>query len=480
MNSTSQRTGLVVMVSALALTLAFTLGRRTMHSADMQPQAATTQAPGYSAALQDTIGAARRNAIVLASQRVAPAVVSVNVRAARARPQTFFDMFFYGQQPDQVGLGSGFIIREDGLIVTNEHVVHGGTEIVVTLADGRDFPADVLGVDEITDIALLRLRNASKLPVAPMGTSNNLIIGEWAIAIGNPFGYSLSNAEPSVTAGVISGVGRNIVPGGDDTGGMYVDMIQTDASINPGNSGGPLVNALGQVIGVNASILSPSSGSVGLGFAIPIDRANKIVADLLAGGKVRRAWVGVEVEGERAIQAGQSRHVRISRVVPGSPAAKAGLSAGMTVVRVAGRQIGNPLDWAARMIDARIGQPLDVVVSENGRERTVRVEPQDVPSLAAARVRALSDQFELVSITPAIRGERRLVAERGALVVNLSDDARRLGLREGDVIVEVNRTPVRNAEEVARFMDQLAARRSGVRLTVERNGQRFLVDFYIS
>ena len=480
MNSTSQRTGLVVMVSALALTLAFTLGRRTVHpSAELQQ--AATQGPGYSAALQDTISAARRNAIVVASQRVAPAVVSVNVRAAaNPRSQSYFDLFLYGQPRDAVGLGSGFIIRDDGLVVTNEHVIQGATEIVVTLADGRDFPAEVVGIDEITDIALLRLRGASKLPVAPMGTSSNLVTGEWAIAIGNPFGLSLSNAEPSVTVGVISGVGRNIVPGGADSGGMYVDMIQTDASINPGNSGGPLVNALGQVIGVNASILSPSNGSVGLGFAIPIDRVNKIVSDLLAGGKVRRAWVGVEVEGERAIQAGQSRHVRITRVAQGSPAANVGLRAGMTVLRVGGRPIGNPLDWAARMIDARIGQPLEIVVSEEGRERTVRVQPQDVPSLAAARVKALSDQFELVSVTPAIRAERRLATERGALLVNLSDEARRIGLREGDVIVAVNQTPVRSAEEVARFMDQLAARRSGVRLTVERNGQRYIVDFYIS
>ena len=204
MNSTSQRTGLVVMVSALALTLAFTLGRRTVHpSAELQQ--AATQGPGYSAALQDTISAARRNAIVLASQRVAPAVVSVNVRVAAARPrsQSFFDLFFSDQPRESVGLGSGFIIRDDGLVVTNEHVVKGATEIIVTLADGRDFPAEVVGVDEISDIALLRLRGASKLPVAPMGTSSNLIIGEWAIAIGNPFGLSLSNAEPSVTAGVI-------------------------------------------------------------------------------------------------------------------------------------------------------------------------------------------------------------------------------------------------------------------------------------
>jgi serine protease Do len=460
--------------------MAFTLGRSTGHAKpDVQQPDGSAQA-AYVAALQDTISGARRNAIVLASQRVAPAVVSVNVKAASTRPQSFFDMFFYGQQREQEGLGSGFIIRQVGLVVTNEHVVHGATQIVVTLADGRDFPAEVVGVDEISDIALVRLRNANGLPVAPMGTSKNLIIGEWAIAIGNPFGLSLSNAEPSVTAGVISGVGRNIVPGGDESGGLYVDMIQTDASINPGNSGGPLVNALGQVIGVNASILSPSNGSVGLGFAIPIDRANKIVADLLAGGKVRRAWVGVEVEGERAIQAGQSRHVRISRVAGGSPAANAGIRAGMTVLRVAGRPIGNPLDWAARMIDARIGESLDIVVSEEGRERTVRVQPADLPSLAATRVRALSDQFELVSVTPAIRAERRLATDRGALLVRVSDEARAIGLREGDVIVGVNQTPVRNAEEAAQYIEQIAKRRGGVRLIIERNGQVGPVDFYVS
>ncbi len=475
------RSGLIALLGAVALPVAFTLGRRVEHAAEKADVPTAAEPPAYAAAVQDTIAAGRRTAIVLASQRVAPAVVSVNVVIpGSARPQSFFDMFFFNQGPrNEARMGSGFIIRQDGLIVTNHHVVEGATEVMVTLADGRDFPADVVGTDEITDLALLRLRNASGLPVAPLGTSRNLIIGEWAIAIGNPFGFSLSNAEPSVTAGVISGVGRNIVPG-EEGSGMYVDMIQTDASINPGNSGGPLVNALGQVIGVNASILSPSNGSVGLGFAIPIDRTNKIVADLLAGGKIRRAWTGVEVEAERTVEPGRSRHVRISRVAPGSPAAGAGLQAGMTILRVSGRPIGNPLDWAARMIDARVGQPLEVVVGDGGRERTVKLQPQDVPSLAATRVRALSDQFELVSLTPAIRGERRLTSERGALVVNLSAEARNTGLREGDLIVEVNRTPVRNAEDVAKFLNQLAARRSGVRLTVERGGQLGYIDFSIS
>jgi serine protease Do len=213
---------------------------------------------------------------------------------------------------------------------------------------------------------------------------------------------------------------------------------------------------------------------------VPIDRARRIADDLLANGKVRRAWVGVEVDADRTIQAGQSRHVRITRVAPGSPAANAGLRAGMEILSVSGRRIGNPLDWAARMIDARVGNPIQMVVTDASRQQTVELKPQDVPSLAATRVRALSDQFELVSLTPAIRSERRIRSEEGALIMKLSDEARSLGLQEGDVIVEVNRAAVRNAEDAARYMQQLSQRRGGVRLGIERNGQLGYFDFSIS
>ncbi len=211
---------------------------------------------------QQTIAEERRNAIVRAAERAAPSVVSVNtVRRQRVRPRSIWEQFFLGPgiSREVPGLGSGFIIDARGLILTNEHVVRGADEVVVTLSDGTDLPAEIVGADEATDLALLRVTPPSgrRLPVAPLGTSNDLVIGEWAIAIGNPFGFLLSNAEPTVTAGVISGVGRNIIP--DASGqerGFYLDMIQTDASINPGNSGGPLLNALGDVIGVNSSIIS--------------------------------------------------------------------------------------------------------------------------------------------------------------------------------------------------------------------------------
>src|SRR5690606_13329053 len=298
---------------------------------------------------------------------------------------------------------------------------------------------------------------------------------EWVIAIGNPFGFLLSNSEPTVTAGVVSGLGRNIVPDGRDQRGYYLDMIQTDASINPGNSGGPLVNALGEVVGVNSSILSRSGGSEGLGFAIPINRARRIAADILANGHVRRAWVGVEVEPAEANRFGRSREVRVASVAPGSPAAEAGLRPGMLVESAGGRMLRTPLDWQAALLDVRVGQPLELVVSDGGRRRTVRVSPRDLPSLAAERVRALAD-FELVTVTPAIRAERGLVSERGALIVGLSAAARNVGLREGDVIVWINGYDVDDAEEAADLLRR-AGRRGYVRLRRERRGRHLEASF---
>ncbi len=434
-------------------------------------------------ALNDTVESTRRTAIVRAAQRVAPAVVSVNtLRTETVRPRTIWDQIFLGpggQSREVPGLGSGFIIDGSGLVLTNEHVVRGASEVIVTLSDGRDFDADIVGIDDVTDLALLRVRNApSDLPVAPLGTSSDLVIGEWAVAIGNPFGFLLSNREPTVTAGVISGLGRNIIPAGEERGGYYLDMIQTDASINPGNSGGPLVNAAGQVIGVNSSIITGSGGSIGLGFAIPIDRARRIAASLLEEGRVRRVWVGADVEPAEPNRFGHSNEVRIASVVSGSPAAEGGLAVGQIVRSVNGRSVHNPLDWEARLLDSRVGETLTVVVSEGGRERRLQVGTADLPSLTAERVSAGSD-FQLVTLTPAIRAERGFANERGAMIADLSQSARSLGLRPGDLVVEINNVPVSNAQEVATLLRRVAAARSPVRMVFERNGRLGSVAFYI-
>ncbi|HEY0810729.1 MAG TPA: PDZ domain-containing protein, partial [Longimicrobiales bacterium] len=256
-----------------------------------------------------------------------------------------------------------------------------------------------------------------------------------------------------------------------------LDMIQTDASINPGNSGGPLINAMGQVIGVNSSIISQSGGSVGLGFAIPIDRARRIADDLLRNGRVRRAWAGVAVEPADANAFGRSHEVRITQVAPASPAAAAALRVGDIIVSVAGRRVASPLDWESRLLDMRVGEPVELRVRSGGGVRNVRLTPADLPSLSAERVQTLS-QSELITLTPAIRAERRVQAERGALVVTVSAEARQIGLRPGDVIVEINRMPIRTAEEVATALRNMAGR-GPIRVTIERQGRLMSASFYI-
>jgi serine protease Do len=429
--------------------------------------------------LRPQLGAAvagsRRNAIVVAAERVAPSVVSVNVvRRERVQPRSVFEQMLIppGYEREVPGLGSGFILHPSGVVVTNEHVVRGAGEVVVTLPDGREFEADVVGSDELNDISVLRIRfpggRTENLPVAPLGRSDGLMIGEWVIAIGNPLGFLLSNTEPTVTAGVVSAVGRNILPQGGDQRGFYLDMIQTDASINPGNSGGPLVNALGEVIGVNSNILSRGGGSEGLGFAIPIDRVSGIVQDLLEDGRVRRAWVGAEVESTPAAGPRRIRDVRVTRVVPGSPAARAGLREGMVVRSVGPRTIRNPLDWEAAVLQGRVGETLRIRVAEGEREREIAARLEELPSMSAERVQALRD-LQLVSLTPAIRGERGIANEQGALIVGISEQARAIGLREGDVILQINRLRVRSAEEAARVLGQLGG--SFVVVYFERGGR---------
>jgi serine protease Do len=223
-----------------------------------------------------SVNVSRRTAITQAVARVAPSVVTVQTQVVEQVPADVFEQFFGGRsgQRSAAGLGSGFIVRADGAILTNAHVVQGATRISVAMRDGTTYPARLVGIDETNDLAVLKI-DARNLPVAPLGSSSSLLIGEWAIAIGNPYGFILANTEPSVTVGVVSGTGRNLAAQSEGSG-VYVDMIQTDASINPGNSGGPLVNALGEVIGVNSSIFSPSGGSVGIGFAIPINRARRV------------------------------------------------------------------------------------------------------------------------------------------------------------------------------------------------------------
>ncbi len=427
-----------------------------------------------------TIAVSRRTAITESVARVAPAVVTVQTEVVERVPVDPFDILFGRQSGERIGagLGSGFITDPNGTIITNAHVVAGATRVSVAMRDGKTFPAKVLGVDEQNDLAVLRI-DAKGLPTAPLGNSDDIIIGEWSIAIGNPYGFLLGNTEPSVTAGVISATGRNLI-GQAEGGGAYVDMIQTDASINPGNSGGPLVNADGMVIGVNTSIYSPSGGSVGLGFAIPINRAKRVAEDLVAHGRLRQPWIGIKVQqpSGRDPRAALNAGVIVTAVVPGSPAAKAGIEAGDQIVRAGTRTLKNAFDWEAERLDLRVGEQIPMVIRRSSREINMNVQVADLPEVSAPKV-AVVKELELVTLTPAIRAERGIRSSRGAVVYKVSDRiSNDVGIQKGDVIVQINRIPINTADDVKTALDTYAGR-SAMRVVWEREGRILYNDIVI-
>ncbi|MGH2571389.1 MAG: S1C family serine protease, partial [bacterium] len=291
----------------------------------------------------------RRNAIVRASATVGPTVVTVSVLRSQivegpAFPQRelyspFFQNFRRRYWQRVQGIGSGLIVRDDAIVVTNYHVVSGAQAIKITLADGREFQARYLGGEELYDLAFLQvMTDGESVPVANLGTSSDLMIGEWVIAIGNPFGYLLDDPHPTVTAGVVSALGRDILAAeGSDT--IYKDMIQTDAAINPGNSGGPLVNCVGEVVGINAFIFSQSGGSHGIGFAIPIDTVDRVMREILEYGEVREVWIGVRIQEipatlAESLELRSTDGVIVASVDEGSPADRAGLARGDVILRI--------------------------------------------------------------------------------------------------------------------------------------------------
>ncbi len=436
-----------------------------------QVQARRTERAQVQRSTNDT----RRTALVAAAERAAAAVVSINVTSRReAPPRSPWDFFFVPEGARVVqGYGTGFVIRPSGIIVTNQHVVANAEKVVVTLADGSDLTAKVLGEDPLTDIAVLHVDRQGLTTVVP-GRSTDLMIGEWVVALGNPYAYLLGNAEPTVTVGVVSASGRNILPSGEQTG-LYLDMIQTDAAINPGNSGGPLTNALGEVVGVNSSIFSSSGGSVGLGFAIPIERALRVADEIIRSGAVRRAWVGLQVEGAAAMRNWKSQGgVVVASVAPDGPAARAGLHTGDVLEQANGRRLRNYLDWEAVKLDLHVGDKVDLTVRTGSNRGDRRIVTGDLPTVTAEKFTVLQE-LQLITLTPAIQAERGIRSEHGALIFKISPQvSRATGLQEGDAIVAINRNPVRSADQVEELMNV----RSGqvIRVYFERDGQISFAD----
>ena len=346
--------------------------------------------------LPAALDGSRRTAIVRAAERVGPSVVTLSVIQSRVVQTTplgvgdeFFEPFFRDMIPqyryrEQIpSMGSGFIISSDGYVLTNEHVIRGADQIKAILSDGRTFAGRVIGAHPRYDLAVVKIEGKN-LPVASLGTANDLMVGEWAIAIGNPFGFLLNDMQPTVTAGVVSATHRDIKSQNDD-GGIYKDMIQTDAAINPGNSGGPLLNAKGEVIGVNTFIFSKGGGgSIGIGFAIPIDAAKRVVDEILKYGKVRNVWIGVRTweltpyVAER-LSTTDKNGLYVSVVERGSPADKAGMKVGDIIRKVNGTTIRDVQEAYRAIFGANVGDTITLTVDRDTKQITFRLLLEEAP-----------------------------------------------------------------------------------------------------
>lgn len=353
--------------------------------------AAGTAAAGAGDSADQSISSSRRNAITRTVASVSAAVVGINVIELRTYRRwnpwgddPFFRHFFGDQTYVQQipSLGSGFLISPDGYILTNDHVAGNAKEITVTLTGGEKYKAELVGSDPVTDIALLKI-DGRGLPHVRLGNSDDVVIGEWVIAFGNPFGLFDISDQPTVTVGVVSAVNMNLR---GQEGHVYRGMIQTDAAINSGNSGGPLVNAVGEVIGVNAVIYTPNQGSIGLGFAIPINRVKVIVEELRRSGKIEREfWTGLEVQEvdqriARYFGLAKAEGVIVSDVRRGSPADRAGFKAGDIIVAIDGERVVDDASLVSLINDHRVGDELSVEVLREKRTVTLRLRLERRPS----------------------------------------------------------------------------------------------------
>jgi len=389
---------------------------------------------------------------------------------------TPFEDFFKGHggppsKRKQMGEGSGVIVDAKGYDLTNYHVVAGEEKISVHLFDGRELKGTVRGTDSRTDLAVVHVE-AADLPVALLGDSDKIQVGEWAIAIGSPFGL-----EETLTVGVISAKGRS----GLGTGN-YEDFIQTDASINPGNSGGPLVNIDGEVIGINAMIIQPGQG---IGFAIPINLAKTIMMELIKTGKVIRPWVGIGLQDitpdlMKFFNLKEKSGALISQVYGGSPAEKAGLKAGDAVIEIDGVKVTNSQDVVREVLKKQLGQKVNFVVLREGKRTEIPLITAQMPEKLGERepVQPAREWFGLrvSNVTPDLAKQLGLTKTEGVVIVGVEPNsvAQRAGLRVGDIVLEVNRQKVFNENDYRSAMEKTQLDR-GVLLLIDRAGSMFFV-----
>ena len=377
--------------------------------------------------------------------------------------------FFKPQKPQQVSLGSGFIIDEDGFILTNNHVIEGAKEIVVTLADESSFDADVVGTDDKTDLALIKIEAGKKLTFAKLGDSDKIRVGDWILAIGNPFGLG-----GSVTAGIISAKSRDI------EAGAYDNFIQTDAPINQGSSGGPMFNMSGEVIGINSAIFSTNGGSMGIGFAVPINLSKFVISQLKEKGKVERSQIGIKFQPNTAdisssLQQNKIEGVIVTSVDENSAAQKAGIEAGDVIVKLNGKTINNPKDFSRQIAETKVGSQISLEIWRNQKLKNIVLKTQLMPQNPKKAQQIQQELFleenklpvhpgyikelkiTLENVSPEIMNKYNLLPNSKGVVVtkvDMGSDAEEKGVREGDLITELDKKNIFDINDVKTYVNE--------------------------
>jgi serine protease Do len=450
----SKKTRLVAAGAITGLTVMTGLNIPDQYYAALRPVQAASSANALAQGLPDFINLAKK---------LGPSVVNVSTTSVRASErrgssprsndpaEEFWQRFFGGQTPRgpqrQSGVGSGFIVDADGTILTNYHVVDGAQKLSVTLSDGKSYDAKVIGRDQKSDIAVIKIDAGRSLPAAQLGDSDRLEVGEWVMAIGNPFGL-----DHTVTSGIVSAKGRNIGQG------PYDNFIQTDASINPGNSGGPLINLRGEVVGINSAIFSQSGGNIGIGFAIPSNAVKELLPQLRDKGKVVRGFIGASVqrvspEIAESLGINPVRGALVADLVKGGPAERAGVKVGDVIVEFDRRPIKDSADLPQQVARLAPGSAAPMKIIRDGKESTLSVT---VSEMNETEVTASAQEGELgvtvQPLTPQLAENFGLERADGLVIsaVKPGSAADEAGLRSGDVIVEINRQAVKSLADYNR------------------------------